>query len=122
MTQTATGGADRREAIIRLSFARFDIRALAIATGLVFGGVLWFATAVLLVKGAAPGAPPGPHLAQLASLFPGYTVTWPGSLLGFAYGFVVGFLLGGSLAFGWNLSHFVVLMRARGRYGHGGDL
>jgi hypothetical protein len=115
-------GEDRREAIIRLSFARFDIRALATATGLVTGGVLWLATAALLFKGASPDVQVGAHLAQLASFFPGFTVTWTGSLVGLAYGFVLGFLIGATLAFSWNLSHFFVLMRARGQYGQGGDL
>jgi hypothetical protein len=113
---------DRIEAIIHLSFARFDIRAFAMAVGLVVGGLVWLATVALLLKGAPPGTPVGPHLAQLWVFFPGYSVTWPGSLVGLVYGFVLGVGVGGSFAFSWNLSHYMILMRARGRYGHGGDL
>ena len=122
MVEHILGDEDRTEAIIRLSFARFDIRALAVATGLVMGGIVWLATGALLFEGAAPGTQVGAHLSQLASLFPGYAVTWRGSVIGLAYGFVLGFVMGGTLAFSWNLSHFMILMRARGRYGHGGDL
>lgn len=122
MVDRTRGDEERIEAIIRLSFARFDIRALAAATGLVLGGVVWIATAALLLQGAVPGAPADPPLTQLLSFFPGYTVTWRGSAIGLAYGFVVGFVIGATLAFTWNLSHFLILMRARGRFGHGGDL
>lgn len=122
MVDDAPGEADRTDAIIRVSFARFDIGALATATGVVTGSLLWLATVVLLVKGAPPGTPVGPHLSELARFLPGYTVSWTGGAIGLCYGFVLGSAMGAALAFGWNLSHFMILMRARGRYGQGGDL
>ena len=80
------------EILLRSAFASLDRVALGLAVG-VWGAIAFFlATALLIVKG---GAPIGPHLGLLAQYFPGYTVTWTGSLLGLAYGFVSGF------AFGW---------------------
>jgi hypothetical protein len=80
------------EMLLRSAFASLDRVALGLAIG-VWGALAFFlATALLIVKG---GSPIGPHLSLLAQYFPGYTVTWTGSLLGLAYGFVSGF------AFGW---------------------
>ena len=36
----------------------------------------------------------GPHLSLLGQFFIGYQVTFVGSLIGLAYGFVTGFLVG----------------------------
>ena len=122
MAHQVAPGVDRTDAIIQLSFARFDIRALATATGLTLGALIWLASAALLLKASGSTAEVGQHLALLAHFFPGYHVTWVGSVIGFAYGFVLGFAIGTTIALSWNLSHYILLMRARGRYGHGGDL
>jgi hypothetical protein len=122
MAQSIASDFDRTDAIIRLSFARFDIRALATALGFTMGAMVWVATAALLVKASGSTGEVGPHLSLLARFFPGYSVTWVGSFVGFAYGFVLGFMVGTGIALSWNLSHYMLLMRARGRYGHGGDL
>ena len=58
------------------------------------------ATVILVAKG---GEPLGPHLGLLAQFFPGYTVTWAGSVLGLAYGFVSGFSMGWIFAFTRNV-------------------
>ena len=52
---------------------------------------LFLATNVLVLKG---GPNPGPHLSLLKVYFPGYRVTFLGSLIGFVYAFVVGYALG----------------------------
>ena len=44
-----------------------------------------------------------PHLGLLAQFFPGYRVTFPRSLIGFAYGFVWGFIGGYFLVPVYNL-------------------
>lgn len=75
----------------RIRILRLDAMLTAITTGLVAGLGLFVATNVLLLKG---GHPIGPHLALLAQFFPGYTVTFAGSLVGFAWGFVTGFAAG----------------------------
>jgi hypothetical protein len=74
------------EAVIRLNG-----RAWGMAVGLVFGLLLFAATNLLVLKG---GPHVGPHLALLGQYFPGYSVTFAGSLVGFFYTFIAGYLLG----------------------------
>jgi hypothetical protein len=62
-----------------------------IALGLLFGVGLLVATNVLVIKG---GAYVGWHLRLLRVYFPGYSVTFVGSLVGFVYAFVVGYGIG----------------------------
>ena len=52
---------------------------------------MFIATNILVIKG---GPNPGQHLELLAVFFPGYRVTFPGSIVGFIYAFVVGYALG----------------------------
>jgi hypothetical protein len=73
---------------------RLNARAWGIAGGLVLGMGLLVATNILVLRGAPPGQEVGPHLALLRYFFPGYSVTFLGSLLGFVYGFVTGYALG----------------------------
>lgn len=61
-----------------------------IVGGVVGGAVLAAATVWLLLKG---GDPVGPHLSLLGQIFIGYRVSWLGSLVGFGYGFLSGFLI-----------------------------
>jgi hypothetical protein len=77
-------------------FARIDRLALGLAVGVVAGISLFAATAFLLLKG---GETIGPHLALLQQYIPGYSVSWKGSLVGCASGFVAGFAVGWSIAF-----------------------
>lgn len=107
---------NRGDLIVRAAFARLDLVALMIATGVVCALGLWGATAILLAKGPPPGVGPadhvvvGPHLALLANLLPGYAVTWGGSLIGLAYGFLIGLGLGAIVATVWNVVHYIYLM------------
>jgi hypothetical protein len=58
----------------------------------VLGGLsIFLMTAWLLIKG---GAVVGPHLSLLGQYFYGYSVSWSGSLIGFAYGALVGGVTG----------------------------
>ncbi|MEP6571593.1 MAG: hypothetical protein ABJD11_02825 [Gemmatimonadota bacterium] len=66
-------------------------RAWGIAFGLLFGGGLFIATVLLVLRG---GENVGQHLAMLRVFFPGYTVSALGSIVGFIYGFVLGYALG----------------------------
>jgi hypothetical protein len=113
---------DRGELIVRAAFARFDVVALAIAMGCVGALGLWAATAILLVKGAPPGVSVGPHLALLTNFLPGYRVTWPGSVIGLFYGFIIGAGLGGLIAVVWNIVHHIYLVLAVTRRYFAGDL
>ncbi len=66
-------------------------RAWGIAFGLLLGFGLFFATNILVLRGG-PNA--GQHLQMLHVFFPGYRVTFLGSLIGFVYAFVFGYALG----------------------------
>ncbi len=59
--------------------------------GLLLGLGLFIATNVLVLKG---GPDVGRHLGLLAAYFPGYRVTFLGSLVGFVYAFVLGYAIG----------------------------
>lgn len=73
---------------IDTAIRRLNARAWGIAVGLLFGGGLFLATIVLVVKG---GANVGAHLGLLSNYFPGYDVTVVGSFVGFVYAFVLGY-------------------------------
>jgi len=70
---------------------RINARAWGISTGLLVGLSIFLATNALIRKGGPNG---GQHLRLLSIYFPGYTVTFVGSLIGFVYGFVLGYGLG----------------------------
>jgi hypothetical protein len=70
---------------------RLNGRAWGIALGLLFGLGLFVATNVLVLRG---GHMVGSHLGLLSIYFPGYAVSFVGSLVGFVYAFVVGFATG----------------------------
>ncbi len=76
---------------VLLPFAPLHKRAMGVAIGVVAGGVLWLATAILLLKG---GYPVGPMLGLLGQFLYGYSVTWAGSFIGLLWGFVLGFVAG----------------------------
>ncbi len=79
------------DANLQSTLLSLNARAWGIAFGLVLGGGLFLATLFLLIKG---GPTPGQHLQLLGAFFPGYRVTFLGSLVGFVYGFVLGYALG----------------------------
>jgi hypothetical protein len=112
----------RGELIVRAAFARFDIVALAIAMGCVCAFSLWAASVILLVKGAPPGVNVGPHLALLTNFLPGFSVSWFGSFVGLLYGFLIGVVLGGLIAFVWNVVHHIYLVLFVTRRHFAGDL
>jgi hypothetical protein len=101
--------ADRRETIVTWAFARLDGLAFAAASAAFAGTALFALTLFLVVKGAPPGVPVGPHLAKLAVFFPGYSVTLGGAFVGGLYAAVVGAVLGWILALVWNIAHSLVL-------------
>ena len=80
---------------VHTTLVRANARAWGAATGLLFGAGLFAATNVLVLKG---GDHVGTHLGRLGQVFPGYTVSVTGSMLGFVYAFVVGYALGRLLA------------------------
>lgn len=82
---------------------RLNARAWGISSGLLFGGGLFLATVVLVIRG---GHNVGQHLAMLSAFFPGYSVTWLGAVVGFIYAFVLGYGLGRVIGFVYNRMAF----------------
>jgi hypothetical protein len=76
---------------LRRAVARLNERAWGITVGLLCGFGLFIATNILVLKG---GPDVGPHLSLLSVYFPGYRVTFVGSVIGFVYMFVVGYAVG----------------------------
>ena len=83
------------ELALRKTLLRASEQGWGIAIGLLFGLGLFLATVVLVIKG---GPDPGPHLGLVRIYFPGYSVTWVGSFIGFVYAFVVGYAIGRTVA------------------------
>jgi hypothetical protein len=83
------------EASVAVRLMRLNAVVDGVVTGLVAGVTVFLATNWLVLKG---GPVVGPHLALLGQFFIGYRVTFLGSLLGFVYAFVVGFVGGSAVA------------------------
>lgn len=69
---------------------RMDATIWGITAGILCGLGLFAATVILLLRG---GQDVGKHLNLLGNYFPGYSVSYGGSVLGFAYAFVTGFVV-----------------------------
>jgi len=83
MTDESTSSSEVQAAVQRL-----NARAWGITGGVLFGGGLFLATIILVIKG---GPNVGRHLNLLGNFFPGYSVSVLGSFIGFVYAFVVGY-------------------------------
>lgn len=90
-----TRDTDRIEDVVLTRLLRLNARVHGLVAGLVLGLVIFVATNWLVLKG---GPVVGPHLALLGQFFPGYRVTFAGSLIGLVYGFVTGFVAGYAVA------------------------
>ena len=87
--------AKRLEEVILTRLVRLNAKIQGVVFGLVTGVGLFIATNWLVLKG---GKSVGRHLSLLGQFFIGYSVTFSGSLVGFAYAFVFGFAIGYSVA------------------------
>jgi hypothetical protein len=83
------------ERVILARLARLNAKVYGVVAGLAAGLLIFLATNWLVLKG---GRHVGPRLALLGQFFIGYRVTFLGSLIGFAYAFVCGFVVGYSVA------------------------
>ncbi|MFZ5559539.1 MAG: hypothetical protein ACOZAL_01965 [Patescibacteria group bacterium] len=63
-------------------------RALALASGILWGVVVFVATIYVMIKGG------GNTLVLLQQFFWGYSISFVGAILGLIYGFIWGFILG----------------------------
>jgi hypothetical protein len=84
---------------LRKAVAHLNAKLLGTVLGLIMGVVLFLATIILVLKG---GPVVGPHLGLLSQFFPGYRVTFLGSIIGFFYAFITGFLIGAALGVVYN--------------------
>jgi hypothetical protein len=98
--------------LITRTIARVRVAIVATVTAMVGGFGLFAATVWLLIKG---GPNVGQNLALLGAYYPGYTVSWVGSLVGLFYGALTGAVLGWSVAWFYNLLSRRRLRRARSR-------
>jgi hypothetical protein len=116
-TVAAQAVTHRVEDALSQVFLRLDRLALGLSLGTMAGVFLCLATLILVLKG---GENVGQNLQLLNQYFPGYRVTIFGSVLGLAYGFIVGFVCGWAGAFLRNAAVFitmsVILRRAEFRY------
>lgn len=85
--------------IIKKALARASAQGWGVAIGSLCGFGLFIATIWLVVKG---GPNPGPHLSLLSIYFPGYSVSYLGSVIGFVYAFVGGYAAGRTIAMIYN--------------------
>jgi hypothetical protein len=82
---------DDVKSLVRVRIVRLSARVTGTVCGLIGGFGLFLATNYLIIKG---GRVVGPHLALLGQVFPGYRVTFVGSLIGLAYAFFTCWILG----------------------------
>ena len=94
----------QRDELVR-EVIRLNRNVLGLTLGILSAGALFLATNILVLKG---GHPIGPHLELLNQFFPGYRVTFAGSLLGAVYGFALGYISGWIIAAVYN---WVALLR-----------
>jgi hypothetical protein len=87
------------------AFAPLHRSALGIACGVVVGGLISAATLALVIHGPHPNV----KLYLLDQFFWGYSVSWFGALVGFLWGWVVGFVLGYGFALVRNAAVWVWL-------------
>ncbi len=83
------------EEVIATLYSRLEPLALGAALGAVSGILVFLMTAILLVRG---GEVVGPNLSLLAQYLWGYSVTWPGAVIGLIEGGIGGFLGGYAIA------------------------
>ena len=82
-----------------LLFAPLDKRALGIAVGVACAVLVFAITAIQILVDPRPAI----DLNLLSHYFAGYSVSWPGALIGAAWAFAVGFCGGWFTAFTRNL-------------------
>jgi hypothetical protein len=103
-------GKEALEDIVLTRALHLDAVVQGLATGLVVGVAVFVATNWLVLKG---GSVVGPHLGLLSQFFPGYRVTFLGSLIGFGYSFAGGYAVGYCVA---RLYNAFASRRDRGRH------
>jgi hypothetical protein len=86
-----SSSSQRAEQVISVKLIRLRAKAQGFAFGTIAALSIFVATNWLILK---DGEIVGPHLALLGNYFPGYSVTFMGSLIGACYAFAAGFIVG----------------------------
>ena len=82
---------DIEEELLERAVLRLDGNVWGLVFGILLGLMIFVVTNFLLIKG---GEVVGPHLGLLSQFFFGYSVSFPGSLIGFGYGLLYGYVAG----------------------------
>lgn len=98
---------DQTEEILERAVLRLNANILGVVMGILAGLAIFIATNFLILKG---GEVVGPHLSLLRNFFPFYSVTFLGSIVGFGYGLLTGYVAGVTIAVIYNR---VVKLRRR---------
>ena len=98
---------DEVEEMLGRAVLRLNANILGIVLGIIAGLAIFIATNFLILKG---GEVVGPHLGLLRAFFPYYSVTFLGSIVGFGWGFLSGYVSGFLIAAIYNL---VVKIKSR---------
>jgi len=98
---------DPTEQLLERAVLRLNANILGLVLGIISGLVIFLVTNFLILKG---GKVVGPHLLLLRNFFPFYSVTFIGSIIGFGYGLLTGYLAGFFIASIYNL---VVRLKSR---------
>jgi hypothetical protein len=73
-----------------------NVKGLSLSAGILFAVAVFVMTLARLWVGG------GEHLGLLTAMYPGYSVSYPGSFIGLVYGLASGAILGGLLAWLYN--------------------
>jgi hypothetical protein len=98
---------DQTEQMLERAVLRLNANILGIVLGIIAGMAIFIATNFLILKG---GDVVGPHLGLLRVFFPFYSVTFVGSLVGFGWGLLCGYVAGFIIGSIYNL---VVKLKGR---------
>lgn len=98
---------DETEQLLQRAVLRLNANILGIVLGIITGLGIFIATNFLILKG---GEVVGPHLSLLRNFFPFYSVTFLGSIVGFFWGLLTGYVAGFVIASIYNL---VVRLKSR---------
>ena len=73
---------------------KFSVKALATSAGLIWGVLVFLTTILSIYTGYA-----SEMLDVVSGIYPGYSITWGGAVIGFVYGFIDLFIC--FVIFGW---------------------